>query len=350
MRCRYRSRSRVVGQRQTKPGDGAEDQWVVRVQQQPRVVPLALVGGVVTIHRARAVLHRGRRRVVGRPSMTRAPPALRRRSLVRDARLSSAVDVAIRRCLALPAPVPLTSRDDPRPERLHAPPRPLGVQPARRPRADHGARRRGGPAGDGFARDHRPRRALRRGRLLPGGEEQGHQADHRDRDLRRPPVDDRQGGQGRQPALPPDPARPGLAGLPEPLPARDRRPPRRLLLQAAHRPRAPRQAQRRADRAVGLPRAARSPRRSRSTTGSSPARSPASTATSSARTASSSSSRTTACPSSGGSTSSCSGSRPRPGSRSSSPTTSTTSARTRPRRTTSCSASARATTSTRRTA
>ena len=35
-------------------------------------------------------------------------------------------------------------------------------------------------------------------------------------------------------------------GLPEPVPPRDRRPPRRLLLQAAHRPRPPRQAQRRA--------------------------------------------------------------------------------------------------------
>ena len=43
-------------------------------------------------------------------------------------------------------------------------------------------------------------------------EDQGHQADHRRRDLRRPPVDDRQGGQGRRPALPPDPARPGLRG------------------------------------------------------------------------------------------------------------------------------------------
>ncbi len=83
--------------------------------------------------------------------------------------------------------------------------------------------------------------------------DQGHQADHRHRDVRRPPVDDRQGGQGRQPALPPDPPGPGLAGLPEPLPPRDRRPPRRLLLQAAHRPRPPREAQRRAHRAVGVP-------------------------------------------------------------------------------------------------
>ena len=64
------------------------------------------------------------------------------------------------------------------------------------------------------------------------------------------------------------------------------------------------------DRALGAASAARSRARSRSTTGTSPARSPASTATSSARTASSSSSRTTACPSSGGSTSSSSRSRP----------------------------------------
>ena len=52
-------------------------------------------------------------------------------------------------------------------------------------------------------RHHRPRRALRRGRVLPGLRQQGHQADHRRRDVRRPPVDDREGGQGRRPALPP---------------------------------------------------------------------------------------------------------------------------------------------------
>ena len=51
--------------------------------------------------------------------------------------------------------------------------------------------------------------------------------------------------------------------------------------------------------------------------GAGPATSPASTATSSARTASSSSSRTTACPSSAGSTSSCCAWRPRSASRSS---------------------------------
>ncbi len=178
-------------------------------------------------------------------------------------------------------------------------------------------------------------------------QDQGHQADHRGRDVRRPPVDDRQGGQGRRPALPPDPARPGPRRLPEPVPAGHRRPHRRLLLQAADRPRAPREAQRGPDRAVGVPVAARSPRRSRSRTGSWPATSPASTATSSARTASTSSSRTTACPSSAGSTSSSCASPRRPACRSSSPTTSTTSARTSPRRTTSCSASGPATTSTR---
>ena len=151
------------------------------------------------------------------------------------------------------ARLPWTSRDDPRPERLHAPPRPLRVQPARRSRPDHRAGRHGGPAGHGFDGDHRPRRALRRGRLLPGGADQGHQADHRRRDLRRPPVDDRQGGQGRRPALPPDPAGPGPGRLPEPVPARHRRPHRRLLLQAADRPRAPRALQRGPDRAVVVP-------------------------------------------------------------------------------------------------
>ena len=236
-----------------------------------------------------------------------------------------------------------------RPERLHAPPRPLGVQPPRRARPDHGARRCGGPAGHGLARADRPRRPLRRRRLLPGGPDEGHQADHRHRDVRRPPVDDRQGGQGRQPALPPDPPRPGLDGLPEPVPARHRRPPRRLLLQAADRPRPPRAAQRRADRPLGLPRRrGRQGARGRRL-GARPQRRRRSTATSSARTASSSSSRTTGCPSSGGSTSSSCGSPRRPACRWSSPTTSTTSARTSPRPTTSCSASAPATTSTRRT-
>ena len=147
----------------------------------------------------------------------------------------------------------MSSRDDPRPERLHAPPRALRIQPARRPRPDHGAGRHGGTAGHGFDGHHRPRRPLRRGRLLPGRPVQGHQADHRGRDLRRPPGDDRQGGQGRRPALPPDPPRPGPRRLPEPVPARDRRPHRRLLLQAAHRSRAPRQVQRGADRAVVVP-------------------------------------------------------------------------------------------------
>ena len=66
------------------------------------------------------------------------------------------------------AGLPLTSRDDPRPERLHPPPRPLGVQPPRRARADHGPRRFGGRAGLRQPRPDRPRRPLRRRRLLPG--------------------------------------------------------------------------------------------------------------------------------------------------------------------------------------
>ena len=93
-----------------------------------------------------------------------------------------------------------------RPERLRPPPHPLGVQPARRARADHGPRRHGGPPRLRFARRHGPRRALRVGRVLPGRDQGGHQADHRRRDLRRPAVDDRPRRAGGQPALPPHPA------------------------------------------------------------------------------------------------------------------------------------------------
>ena len=45
---------------------------------------------------------------------------------------------------AAAGPLPLTSLTTLAPERLHAPPRPLRVQPARRPRPDHRAGRRGG--------------------------------------------------------------------------------------------------------------------------------------------------------------------------------------------------------------
>ena len=106
-----------------------------------------------------------------------------------------------------PSGLPLIPRDDTGPRRLHASPRPLRVQPARRARADHRPRRRGG-ARTGFdslaITDH--------GALYgavafyQAAQGQGHQADHRRRDLRRPAIDDRQGGQGRRPALPPDPA------------------------------------------------------------------------------------------------------------------------------------------------
>jgi DNA polymerase III subunit alpha len=171
----------------------------------------------------------------------------------------------------------------------------------------------------------RPRRAVRRGRLLPGLPRTPDQADHRRRDLRRPPLDGRPRGQGGRPALPPDPAGQGLARLPEPVPHRHRRPPRRLLLQAAHRPRVPRPARRGPHRPLGLPQrrgaaragggrlAGRAPRRR-------VPRHPRARATSSSRC------RTTACPSSAGSTSSCSAWGRRWASRSSRPTTSTTSA------------------------
>ena len=135
--------------------------------------------------------------------------------------------------------------------------------------------------------------------------------------------------------------------LPEPVPARHRRPHRRLLLQAAHRPRAPRQAQRGPDRPVGLPqRRGLAGARGRGL-GPRPDRRRRVRATSSARAASSSSSRTTASPSSAGSTSSCCASRPSWTCRSSSRTTCTTSGASSTRPTTSCCASARPPTSTR---
>ena len=139
------------------------------------------------------------------------------------------------------------------------------------------------------------------------------QADHRRRDLRRAALDERPGGQGGLPAVPPDPAREGLAGLPEPVPARHRRAPRRLLLQAAHRPGVPREVQRGPRRPVRLPQRRGRARAGDRGLGPRAQRSPGSTGTSSARTASSSSSRTTAWPSSAGSTSSCCASRPEVG-------------------------------------
>ena len=151
------------------------------------------------------------------------------------------------------ARLPWTSRDH-RPQRLRPPPHPLGVQPARRAGADHRPRRHVGQARVRQPRHHRPRRALRVGRVLPGGHQGGHQADHRRGDLRRPAVDDGQGGQGRQPALPPPAAGDRHDRLPEPVPAGHRRPHRRLLLQAPHRPGAPGEAQPGPGRHVGLPR------------------------------------------------------------------------------------------------
>ena len=100
---------------------------------------------------------------------------------------------------------------------------------------------------------------------------------------------DREGKADAQP-LPRHAAGQGLDGLPEPLPHHHRGAPRRLLLQAAPRPRAAAPATARASSACRPAWAARSPRPSRSTTGTRLAASPASTATSSARMASCSSS------------------------------------------------------------
>ena len=212
------------------------------------------------------------------------------------------------------AGLPLTPRDH-RPERLRPPPHPLGVQPARRARADHGPRRHVAPPRLRFARRHRPRRAVRIRRVLPGRDQGGHQADHRRRDLRRPARDDRPRPAGRQPALPPDPAGHRPRRLPQPVPAASPTPTSTASTTSRASTGSTSPATARASSASARASAARSPRRSRRRTGTSPARSPATTATSSARTGSSWSCRTTGCPSSTGSTSSCSGSRPRSGCR-----------------------------------
>ena len=128
-----------------------------------------------------------------------------------------------------------------------------------------------------LARHHRPRRAVRRRRLLPGVPDGRHQADHRRRDVRRAAVDDRPRGQGRRQAVPPDPARARLDRLPEPVPPRHRRASRRLLLQAAHRSRLPGQALGGPDRAVGVSRWRGRSRRSRPASGTRRAASPAPT-------------------------------------------------------------------------
>ena len=236
------------------------------------------------------------------------------------------------------------------PQRLRPPASPLRVQPAGRTRAHQRACRTGVAARVRRDGDHGPRGAVRRGGLRPGDGHQGDQADRRRGDVRRSPEHARQGGQGRQPALPPRSAGGELGGLPEPLPPRHGRAPRRLLLQAPDRPRAPGQALEGSDRPVGLPGRGdpEGPRSRR--LGARPAALPASIATSSARTTSSWSSRTTALPLSTASTSSSSAWARRSASSTSSPTTSTTSAASRRRHTTSCCASARAATSTRRAA
>ena len=144
------------------------------------------------------------------------------------------------------------------------------------------------------ARSTAPSRSTRR------AADAGHQADHRRRDVRRAPVDDRPRGQGRREALPPDPARARLDRLPEPVPPGHRRAPRRLLLQAAHRPRLPRPALARALSGCRRVSAARSRARSRPSDGTRRGARRRPTATSWARATSSSSCRTTACPSSAG--------------------------------------------------
>ena len=200
-----------------------------------------------------------------------------------------------------------------------------------------------------LARRHRPRRALRIRRVLPGGDEGGHQADPGRRDLRRPAHDGGPRPARRQPAVPHDPAGDRPRRLSQPVPAAHRRPHRRLLLQAAHRSRAPRPLQpgpRRPQRLPwrrdpqgagggGLGPRAHGRRRVRRHPGQGPVL-PRAPGPRDARSRS-------------GSTSSCSSSRPRSGCRWSSPTTCTTSTRRSTTRTTSCCAWARATTSTRRT-
>ena len=97
-----------------------------------------------------------------------------------------------------------------------------------------------------FARRDRPRRALRRRRVLPGGDQAGIKPIIGvETYVARRSMTDRERKADSQP-FHLDPAGDGPHRLPQPLPARHRRPHRRLLLQAADRPRAPRQATARA--------------------------------------------------------------------------------------------------------
>ena len=113
------------------------------------------------------------------------------------------------------------------------------------------ARSRGAGDGDGLRRDNRPRRHVRLCRVLQCLQRRRSQADTRLRGLRRP---ERTHLPRRQGAEPPHTARRKRRGLLQPHEARLNREHRRLLLQAAHRPRPSRALQQGADMLVGLPR------------------------------------------------------------------------------------------------
>ena len=191
---------------------------------------------------------------------------------------------------------------------IHPPARPHRVLDARR---GGPARRAGGQGGRrraAGARHHRPRQHVRDARVLQGVPQAGHQAGHRHRGLHgpRPPqrAPDPPGPRRRlrwrhrgrpEALLPPHAAGRERDRLPQPHPARQPGLPRGLLLQAAPRLGAARDAPRGPHRHHRLPRwprpaVAAAGRRARARW-----RRPAGCRTSSAATTCSSSSRTTAC-------------------------------------------------------
>src|SRR6266542_4534269 len=114
--------------------------------------------------------------------------------------------------------------------RLRTPSQPLRVLATRRVRPDRRAGRNGTGPWLARAGPDRPRRHVRRDRLLPGLQAGRPEADRRARGVRRAELALRQAAQDRHLALPPNPPGEGPEGLPEPDPADDARPHRGLLL------------------------------------------------------------------------------------------------------------------------
>ena len=123
------------------------------------------------------------------------------------------------------------------------------IQPARRRQPHRAPARPREGAGHDALRHHRPRRDVRRGRLLRSGQEARHPSRHRLRGLHLR-------GHGRpaqRRAQSPDSAVRESEGLCQPRQARQRGLDARVLLQAARGHGAIARAQRGADRAVGVP-------------------------------------------------------------------------------------------------